>query len=465
MNSGLISKEIYKVEYGKLYTKFFRTEQNLALSSNNNKFEMLSANLLSEVFEYLEMNEIITIGSVCRKYRSASNKASLYKREYIRLFMTDTEDSRKPSSEWRNLCIRAFKLNFHQLSFQNPILSRSDIKFFFDELTSTLQSPDLTFPELRRDYLSFPTLIQDLLGNPYPLENNQYPQMTKKFNTKLDPIKRFFELNPSDFLKNFLQPLSKLIKSQLVNYCKAVELAISESISPIEEYMKYWELYGFSIKKLYTLFYPFMECFNEGFYQAGFSKDMFEHMNFMKFMIQIWRENVFLVRREQIFEEAEKFNRMIVDKKIDVMGIFRFKAFVESLLDMSLDEVTVHFKNHSRLQVKGPYRDVHEKAVKFFNIESTLIKIDLDILDTLYLIWPCVTYRKIVDNVINSCVNDVVEKESFETSANDGDFLIELKAKNLGFSPEDVNKIDRCLNAPIIDFHDDLRNFHNEKCK
>ncbi|OMJ80239.1 hypothetical protein SteCoe_19555 [Stentor coeruleus] len=420
---------------------------------------MLSANMLSEIFEYLELNEIITISSVCRKYRLASNKPSLYKREYIRLFMADSEISQHPSSEWRNLCIRALQINFNQLSFQSPYLNRSDIKFFFNELTSTLQSPDLVFPELRRDYLSFPTLIQDLLGNPNPLERNQYPQVTKKFNTKFNQIKYFFELNPSDFLTNFLQPLSKMIKSQIVNYCKAVDLAIYESISPIEEYMKYWEIYGFTIKKMYTLLYPFMEYFN-----AELCKNMFENMNFMKFMIQIWIENVFMTRREQIFKEIERVNWKIVEKGVNTIGVFRFKAFIESFLDLSLNEVTLHFKNHSRLQVKGPYRDIHEKVVEFFNVESTLKKIDLDVLDNLYLVWPCVTYRKIVENVINICRN-VVEKENFEASANDGDFLIELKAKNLGFSLEDVHKVDRCLNVPIIGFHDDLRSFHNEKCK
>ncbi|OMJ88562.1 hypothetical protein SteCoe_9516 [Stentor coeruleus] len=426
---------------------------------------MLSTNILSEVFEYLELHEIITISSVCRRYKIVSNKPSLYKREYIRLFMTDPEVSRKPSSEWRNLCIKALHLNFYQLSFKCPILNQSDIKIFFNELTSTLKSPDLVFPELRRDYLTFPTLIQDLLGNPYPLENNQYSQVTKQFNTKLNQIKSFFKSNPSDFLKKFLKPLSKIIKSKIINYCKAIELAIHESIFPIKDYMKYWEIYGFSIKRLYTILYPFMEYFNEEFYQDDICVDMFEHMNFMRSMIQIWIENVFMVRREQIFEEVDKVNRMIIEKEVDVMSIFGIKTFVESLLDLSLDEITVHFKDHSRLQVKCPYREVHEKVVNFFNIESILGKIDLDVLDILYQIWPCVTYKKIVENVINSCGNDIIDKNNFEASVNTGDFFINFRAKIVGFSPEDINKIGRCSNALIIDFNDDLRSFHNEKCK
>jgi len=40
------------------------------------------------------------------------------------------------------------------------------VLFLYNEFTGNLKAPIIPFPALRRDIQSFPTILQDLLGNP-----------------------------------------------------------------------------------------------------------------------------------------------------------------------------------------------------------------------------------------------------------------------------------------------------------
>jgi len=70
------------------------------------------------------------------------------------------------SADWKSLCIKGLQLRKNWLKLSGFALSSHEALFLYNEFTSNLKTPIIPFPALRRDIQSFPTILQDLLGNP-----------------------------------------------------------------------------------------------------------------------------------------------------------------------------------------------------------------------------------------------------------------------------------------------------------
>lgn len=70
------------------------------------------------------------------------------------------------NSDWKTLCKKGFEIRSNWLNLSGIFLTFQESLFLYKELIGNLKNPIIPFPALRRDMQSFPTILQDLLGNP-----------------------------------------------------------------------------------------------------------------------------------------------------------------------------------------------------------------------------------------------------------------------------------------------------------
>lgn len=116
------------------------------------------------------------------------------------------------------------------------------------------------------------------------------------------------------------------------------------------------------------MFSPISELINE-IYEVNFPEsEGSPKMTFMRYMITSWRRNVFSKIQDNLTKDinemidSQRLN-LIDGKNLDYLKVDTLRMIVECLMDISLNELNVYFKNHSRLQLEGPYEDVHLEII------------------------------------------------------------------------------------------------------
>ena len=354
---------------------------------------MLSKNLLSEIAQNLTNEDLRSFSMVSKSWHSASKNQSLWRNNFISEWLPEISD-KKPQANWKEFSCKALALRSLWKQLGGNIISSSEAESLYSELVSTLKSPPISLPPLRKQENSFPTPFQDLLGNPQDQfieqpeheERNQEidrkitengPQILSEFNhpTERAILERFrWNLvgtsgSPSSFILKLHRAVEKTVKL----FCQASAVMIAED--PCEEYLERWNLYVEAMKKINSMFLSFTETINEVY--DCLETEVLEgpKFNLLRMMAVIWRREVFskvkpLLLSELTSEIATQRQKLLTGEEPDYNEISKLKAVIESVFDISLNELTVYYRNHSKLVLEGPYYELHcfvlEKSFEYY---------------------------------------------------------------------------------------------------
>ncbi|OMJ77678.1 hypothetical protein SteCoe_22671 [Stentor coeruleus] len=437
---------------------------------------MIPQSILSEIMVYLNLPELLEVRIVNKRFYNACKSPFLFRREFISMWMTSTDTSTQASSNWQSLCLEGIRAKVYWQNLSDEIFTNQELRILYDELVSTLASPIPIFPVMRRDIFCMPTLIQDLLANPddqfiidseleqyseaiaiYLQENSEelfYQTHTNdlialRWNTRKsnerDSIGSESTQCSEDFNDSLLIVLIKAIKKVVKIYCKAASQLLLESSSILTAYANAWESYSFAIKKINSLFLPVTELINE-FYENNYgnNNNTPPRINMMKILLSIWRRRVFEPCKEKILSQVINELNQIRETSIEKLYWAESRRIVEGLLDLSLNELSVFFKQHSLLTVEGPYSYLHygviEKLKEFYNDFPVVFEKEQEILSGIFI--PATVRearRNYCDIIGKKFKNQELITESLNYEKNEDDLMIEWTAQNYGIPVDDFD--------------------------
>ncbi|OMJ93744.1 hypothetical protein SteCoe_3184 [Stentor coeruleus] len=449
----------------------------------------------------LSLSELLEVRIVNKRFYNACNLPDVYRREFIALWMTSSNTLRQASINWKSLCLAGIRAKLYWQNLSDEIFTRQELRILYDELVSTLASPSPIFPALRRDIFSMPTLIQDLLANPddqyltdYELEQysdsvanylEEYSEelyyqtptnnlVSVRWNTRKtherDSIGSVSTQCSDDFGDGFLITLVKAIKKPVRVFCKATSQLLLESSSPLQNYSNAWESYTFAAKKINSLFLPVTELIND-FYEIKFGTEALAppRINMLKILLRLWRKNVFEPCKTLILEEVIKEVNQIKENNMANLYWAESRRIVESLLDLSLNELSVFFKQHSLLKLEGPYFFLHSGILdhlkKYYNNFPGVFETEQEVLSGIFIPATVREARRTYCITIGTKFQDhILLNESLNQDKNDEDLMIEWSAQNYGIptdhNSEILSRFSQCRDHKLSDILNQLHNYH-----
>mmetsp|Transcript_18927 Transcript_18927/g.18939 ORF Transcript_18927/g.18939 Transcript_18927/m.18939 type:complete len:415 (+) Transcript_18927:438-1682(+) len=167
--------------------------------------------------------------------------------------------------------------------------------------------------------------------------------------------------------QSFLLEFYICLKKSIELFCEGISYFLLESDDILNDYLQAWNNFAASAKNANELFYPLVEMINE-VYEAKFG-DILDapRMSLIRMMIVSWRRIVFERVQEKLISEIVKMieseRKLIFEGKVDYLAVDNLKSIVEAIMDISLNELTVYFKSHSKLQLEGPYLALHKEIL------------------------------------------------------------------------------------------------------
>jgi F-box-like len=411
---------------------------------------MLPINILSEVLNYLELYDLLSLSCASKRYNKIANKPILYKQEFVRNWIRSYNPSSKSSNYWKPLCIKALRVQKYWKNLSDLSEGSESIYQIYFEVNETLCNPHQAYPELRRDILSFPTVVQDMLGNPHEIFNPKFLFSDDSI-SKLIEFVRHHQNGPKNL--KILISLIKAIKKSIKVYCKGISLVLMEADDIIPVYNYYWNKYSRSLKQLNYLFKVITDAIAE--HSASNCPNIFK-INFLELIADLWRVEVFSKTHKPLIKAFNTslisilhMNEMIHKGKNSINTNFdaevhESKGLVESILDITLNKDSVHIKNHSNFPIQGPYKILHYKVlnkIQNFYSEFGLYYQDPRIL---YSIFPNITVLEL--NKIHCKITG--KSTSYDTNS---DLLIESKVRRLGLYKKDIFNTRPETNTGFVD--------------
>ena len=468
---------------------------------------MLPQSILSEIMNYLSLPELLTTAVVNKRFLSASNLQRVYRREFLRIWMSSPDTLEQASTSWKSLCLRGIRSKKYWQNLSACDFTIFDIRVLYDEVIESLACPPPVFPVLRRDIFSFPTLMQDLLANPQDqylgdFDSQVYAEEIER-HLKTYSEELYQETSNTDLVrirwcagkkcgrdsvgsmctqasyedipgKSYLIQLFTGVKKCVKAHCAAVSELIIENQEVLGAYSNYWESFTYAISKINSLFLPVTEMINE-FYEIRFQgKDACPRVNFYKVMADIWRKSVFERCKEKLLAAVIQEISSLRKNQVEYWYSIESKRLAEGLLDISLNELNIFFKSHSMLALEGPYQFLHLGLVDYLKEFYQTTPVDFASEENLLAsIFPAVTVREArrvycaVLGTANS--NSLLLQESQNFDKTEDDLMTEWRASNLGIpisqSSEDLWKYSQCRESKLIDIFNYLSGYSEKTCE
>lgn len=457
---------------------------------------MLPASILSEIMTYLSLPELLNASQVCKRFYYSSNVPCLYRREFLHIWTSLTDGPGQASDNWKSLCLSGSRVKQYWQNLSDYLFTRSEIKLLYEEVVNTLAFPTPVMPSFRRDVFSFPTLVQDLLANPSDqyLIDDEFEEYSNVISSYLQEFSEdlYYKTSSTDLAcarwnaqrpkerdsigsvstqdsyensESYLISLFKAIKKSIKVYCEGIAQVTLEASDVLDAYCNSWENYSFSIKKINSLFLPVTETIND-FYDLCYPGKDCPRINFMKVMTGIWRKKVFdLCKEKLVIAVIQEYSYLKKNKYINGCNS---KRLVESLLDISLNELTIFFKSHSLVNIEGSYNYLHLSILEYLKESYKTLDIDFSLEEDLlrYMFLPVTVReaRRIYCEVVgNATGNEEFIKASQDFTKNEDDLMIEWRAKNIGiptnFESEDLWKFSQCRDTKLIDILNHLQGY------
>lgn len=424
----------------------------------------LNKNILAEIFAYLPLVDLLSISSVNRIFRKSAQAGSLYKQEFLRLWMSEFSYFQTSSDLWKTLCVKVLKSKNHWNKLKNFKVSDVCIEKMYTTVTEMLSNPQLLLPEFRRDILTFPTVYQDLLANPDSITSQDSFSIDSEFFKIIDFL---IHQNSKANYPGFLISLTKALRKSISAHCNGVALFVLESPDLITSYCECWEKFSSAIRNLSSVLNPFTEAISEEFENYETSGTGIINVSFRRIMVEVWKKKVFARVGAELIQKFTDEVRKVRLRDFSENRLENCKRFVEYVLDLTLNEVNIHFKSYSKLDLDEPYKSLHSAvlmASEKFYYESGGNSEDYD----MRKIFPQVTafaLKKLELGIVAEKLNIIdTDQNLFEELRSDHDFLVEYRAKSLGVSKEDICKYSKCAHISLIDVLSHIQRFALHEC-
>ncbi|CAG9325483.1 unnamed protein product [Blepharisma stoltei] len=379
---------------------------------------MLPQPLIFEIVSYLSLPDLFTMAQVNKSFNKAAETPSLWKREFLKIWIQDdglnSQLDYNTHRYWKQLCIKGLKSQNNWKKLPGRLFTHAEISLLYNELQGVLKSPAIPIISFRRDINTFPTLLQDIFGNPQDqhsedmdidtiqtfedylnsagnclcaeIRNASDLTLLAASRWNLISTDAICEERPSDSsestcdtdeevsckfsyksTKSFLLEFYICLKKSIELFCEGISYFLLESNDILNDYLQVWNNFAASAKNANELFYPLVEMINE-VYEAKFGEVLdAPRMSLIRMMIAGWRRIVFERVQEklisQIVKMIESVRKLIFEGKVDYLAVDSLKSIVDAIMDISLNELTVYFKSHSKLQLEGPYLALHEEIL------------------------------------------------------------------------------------------------------
>ena len=420
---------------------------------------MFSENVLTEVFSYLTIQDLHQILKVNKKYRKSASNPLYYKREFTRVFMSDMDLLPSNCPIWKQLCFNLLKQQKLICNLPKNLPLNINLSALYTKLTDVLALPDIPLPKLRKDVLTYPTHLQDMLANisdSHPEANNFFSEEFKFIEIEAFP-------GTEDFLNFFLRPVSSMFLKVISQYCEAYFLKIQESEDIFVSYIENWEKFSLSIQNLSEVISVLIDKVRD-LAEYTECKEVYSFCyNFHGFMTNIWKKKVLGKLQERLNSEFMKHLAQCFQYGDEGVEWVLCKQYSEALFDVSVDEFSVHFKNYSKTDLNGPMKALETIVVEYFEGKRIHNDKDFDKLDLVLRIFPAVINRKIVEKMCLE-LNWSTEHELYLQHMEMQDYIIECMAKGIGISFSDVGFFSRCKSIELVDLLTHVKEFKQDVC-
>jgi hypothetical protein len=420
---------------------------------------MFSENVLSEVFSYLTIQDLLEVLKVNKKYRKSASNPLYYKREFTRIFMSGIDQFPTNSPLWHQLCFDLLKQQKFICNLPTDLSHKIPLSALCTKLTDILALPEIPLPKLRKDVFTYPTQLQDMLAN----INDSQPEPNDFYSEQFKFIETAAFSNTDNFLNFFLRPVSSMFLKVITQFCDAYLLRIQESEEFFISYIDSWEKFSLSIQNLSDFVLILIEKVKD-LAECIECKEVYSFCyNFHGFMTNIWKERVLSRLQEPLNSEFMKYFELCFKSGEEGFEWVLCKRYSEAIFDVSIDEFSVHFKNYSKTDLNGPMKLLETIVVEYFEGKRILNEKDFDRLDIMLRIFPAVINRKIVQK-LNLELNWSTEYEQYINHMEMQDYIIECMAKGIGISYSDVGFFSKCKSIELVDLLTHVREFKQDIC-
>ncbi|CAG9314761.1 unnamed protein product [Blepharisma stoltei] len=361
---------------------------------------MLSLNVFQVICEFLTYKELTKLAQTCKKYKKIADSDKFWKNEAVRLFMSELDlyqiydeiaiypklakhENELSGSQWKILVKNQFEIKYSWKQLEGENLSKNEIDELYWNISEELKNPTPPIPSLKAEY--FPSNYQDLLGNSLfldPNENSSHQGILQIFNSNFQGfcaeftsishismlISAVYNTWSPDFeLKNYpwIMKFYSLLYQMISINCKFSysKIVCYSGENLLDEYMLRWSAFSAAMQNLSEFLRPFTEMVNyirnEKIKENLKTKEFKLHI----LMNKLWKEEVFEKIQAELSENILNLWRKIRSSDSD-SGLNLLIKSMDCIIDHSVDEKNLLFKNHTHHFTAKPYKFIHDQAIE-----------------------------------------------------------------------------------------------------
>ena len=368
---------------------------------------MFLENVIFEIFSYLDLKSLVRMTKVCRKFRKIALRPGFYRNQFFEIFLIEDE-FRAESGKCRNWVFVGWELGKCIFEFKNDPFGHV-LEWVFKQLAS----PQIPLPKLRKESVIFSTVFQDIFAyfysensfsKPDAIQNYEIAETANTHNQKF----KFLSVKNEFFTK-----FSQLITT----YCQGIREKLFETSDLLKNYLDHWENYSFSSQSILEDFLSLFPSNNPEILRF--------YIQLPNLFIQIWTNEVYYALKAQLNEQF--FNTFMRSSSKNTSEKILCQRFFEALVDLSVNEFTVHFKEHSKVELQGPVKVLEDHFFsRFSNLRKETEK-KKEIENILFVFYGGTAKRVLEKCCSEEEVGKIVENWKMK------DYLIEHNSKKLGF--------------------------------
>lgn len=373
---------------------------------------MQSLNLLQHIASYLPYTDLCSLAQANRTCNLACNNPDLWRRECLRLWASPLSffGTPVPYSEvdidWKLLVLTGAQVPGHWQVLDDYLFTYSETQLLAQEFVSALIDPPPPLIQLQRESHAFSTAFQDYFSiDSFACEDfmdieedwmkafeDQVQLVYSEALQDLDLLHSARWNLPEPGLRRSLGAESMSTtdsdneqafenKSQLVKLCQAIKattefwceftrvmlMGVTSDSDLIHDYSRRWNAFSAAALHLDQKCTKFNAVFNEVYSAAAPFSPQFPKFSVLRLMAIQWRRSVLDYFQDKLVDAGANMlalTRSTHDPKVKAIASENLWRLSTSLLDLSVNELSVHFSQHTQFKESGPYFLLHDRLVK-----------------------------------------------------------------------------------------------------
>ncbi|CAG9323766.1 unnamed protein product [Blepharisma stoltei] len=442
---------------------------------------MISLNLIQDICEYLTYKELTCLAQACKKYQRIVYSSKLFKKEAIRLFMGNLDlyqtydeytlypklvkqENDSSSLQWKSLLDSHFEIKIGWKQLAGRVLNKNDIEQLYCILLEEFKNPAIPIPRLKAEYFS--SNYQDLIviGDSIFLdsykENQNSNSIMQALNSQ-DFLEEFssdsqiqmlnyaiqyfwspsFDSTNSPWILKFYSLIYQMISINCKFAYSRIKCYSGEDL--LDEYTIIWSAFSAAMQNLADFLDPLVQSLNN--IRNSIYKTKPKFFKLYNLMNKIWKEEVFKKLEEEITENIIFLWRRIRSSDND-SGINLLIKSIEFIVDHSVDEESLLYKNHTKLFTAEPYKHINENIMEetkiyYQKLETTIenlqsiIDRDIRILKLAFLPLTQKKFERLAYYKLQQAISSHLSKEISEFSISTTPYCNERLLNDYLYSP------------------------------